>query len=132
MRATRPERPPLLMIIPALVLVVLSACYSWKVESAPLPQLLAGPEPPQVVRVTLPGDFQMEIAQARIDGDSLIGTIPGSDSIRRSVAASQIDGVATRRFDAGKTLLSVFVPVGVVLGIGSMIALEDFHDSFGE
>ncbi len=132
MRATGPEQPSLSRVIPALALIVLSACYSWKVESAPLPELLAGPEPPEVVRVTLPGDFQMEIARPRIEGDSLIGIIPGSASFRRSVASSTIGGVATRRFNAGRTALAVLGPPLVILSIGSMLALQDFHDSFGE
>ena len=118
--------------VSALALLFSLGCYSWKVESAPLPEVLAGPEPPQVVRVTLPGDFQMEIAQPRIDGDSLIGIIPGSDSVRRSVASSQVGGVATKRFNAGLTALAVLGPPLAILSIGSMIALQDFHDSFGE
>jgi hypothetical protein len=132
MRATGPKQLPLFMIIPALVLVALSACYSWKVESAPLPELLAGPDPPQVVRVTLPGDFQMEIAQPRIDGDSLVGIIPGSDSVRRSVPASGIDGVATKRFNAGQTALVVLGPPLAILAFASMISIKEFSDSFDE
>ena len=128
MRATGRESPSLVMMIPSVVLVVLSGCFSWKVVSAPLPELLARPEPPHIV----PGNFQMEITQPRIDGGSLIGIIPGSDSPRRGIASSQIHEVATKRLNVGKTALAVLGPPLVFPSIGSMIALQDFHDSFGE
>jgi hypothetical protein len=132
MRAIGREFPSPVVTMTSLILVVLGGCYSWKVEPAPLPELLERPEPPQVIRVDLPGDFQMEIAQPRIEGDSLVGIVPGSDSVRRSVAASQINGIATRHFDGGKTAVAVLVPPLVILSIGSMIALDDFHDSWGD
>ena len=125
MRATGPKRLFLFMITPAMALTALGACYSWKVESATLPEILARPQPPGEVRVTLPGDFQMELAQPRVDGDSVFGIIPGSDSIPRSVASSQIQRVATKQLDAGQTLLAVVVAPAAVLSIFFVAALDE-------
>jgi len=119
------------ILLPAL-LVGMTGCYSWKVEDAPLPEVLSRSEPPAAIRVTLGRDYQVELSDPRLIGDSLVGKFSPRDSLTRSVPAERITMVESRRLDGLKTAGAVLLPVVVVIGVGGTMAMSEFEDSFDE
>jgi hypothetical protein len=118
-------------LLPAL-LVAMAGCYSWKVEDAPLPEVLSRSEPPVAIRVTLGRDYQVELSDPQLVGDSLMGKFSPRDSLTRSVPAGRITMVESRRLDALRTAGAVLLPVMLVIGVGGYIAMSEYEDSFDD
>lgn len=118
-------------LIPAL-LIAMTGCYAWKVEAAPLPELLSRPEPPATIRVTLGRDYQVELSDPRLVGDSLVGRFSPRDSVTRSVATGRITKVESRRLDGLRTAGAVLLPVMIVIGVGGYVAASEYEGSFDD
>jgi len=125
-------------LLASIMLCVAAACTSWHVETVPPQELIAVKQPPEV-RVTLLGGRRVVVRHPRLAADTLLGTdITGERKgvlvgplLRRDgpdttigFSVSLIQGIATRRASAGRTVLVVggilAVTVGVVASMGCM------------
>jgi len=96
----------------------LTACTSWRVQPVSPAQALSDARP-RDVRVRLRRDGStVVIPQARLVGDSIIGyQEPATFHFtprRVAVALSDVQGVAVRRADAGRTVLAVAAAAGLM------------------
>ncbi len=102
--------------LPTTVLAValsLAGCTSYRVETGPVPQVLAEREPRSVL-VTLSSDREVEVFGPVVSEDSLRGH-PRAEAVQRvSYALSDIRTIKTRRFNLGKSLLYVAIAAGGV------------------
>jgi hypothetical protein len=110
-----------------VVMVVMgAACTEWHVESVSPQQLIAAQ--PSKVRVTLTRGNQLVVRHPSIVADTLVGI--GADPPIR-VPLSQVQGIATRQVNAGRTRLligGIATATAVVVVIN---ALEHVHLNLG-
>ena len=110
------------------MLALLSGCSTWK--HTPLaagdPLAISSERP---IRVTRTDRSILVLQDARIEGDSVIGSI-GNPPMRHAVALSAIQSIDQRQVSAGRTagaavggaaLLLVVVGVGLILYWASML-----------
>lgn len=109
------------VLLLSLTLIALSGCYKWSTVHEPADQAVAGR--PDRVRVTTGDGNEIEIQRPRVESDRIIG-LSGGDTI--SVALSDVDRIAERKFDAP---LFIGAIVGFSL-IGSLIICGGSKDSF--
>jgi hypothetical protein len=91
-----------------VVLVVLGACHTWRVQPVPPAQLLSGASPSQV-RLTLHDGRRVVIRQPVLHSDSVAS---GADDTP-PLAVAEIDSIALRKGDPAKTMGLVMLIVGV-------------------
>ncbi|MDZ4674753.1 MAG: hypothetical protein SGI84_09875 [Gemmatimonadota bacterium] len=109
--ALRIHKHPLAMA--TVVLAALAGCTSYRIETAPVAQVVAEREPRSVL-VTLSSDREVELFGPVIADDSLRGH-PRAESVQRvSYALADIRTVKTKRFNLGKSLLYVAIAAGGV------------------
>ncbi len=93
----------------------LSGCTGWH-------EVAMGSPPPisdhaQSLRLTLTDGRPIELRNARIVGDSVIGGSPA----RTSVAVHDIKTLAERRANGGKTMLAVIGTLGALAAVGLLV-----------
>ncbi len=90
------------------LMLVLAGCTSWKTQSAPPAEVIAGSTGDHV-RVTRFDGSILELTKAAVSADSLSGHALGSkDSLSRTtIPLADVQSVAVRRISAGKTALLV-------------------------
>lgn len=93
------------------LLVSGSACSTWQVRSAPVREVVAAPLPR--ARVTLRDGARMQLWEARVEGDSLVGHLT-DDPARTAFALADVATVETWEPSAAKTAQ---MTVMVVLGL---------------
>lgn len=107
--------PPASSVILALLLPVATGCTSYRVDTQPVPLVLAERAPKSVL-LTLRSNREVELFGPVVIGDSLRGHETAESVQRRTVALADIQTIRTRRFNLGKTLLfAAGIAGGVVL-----------------
>ena len=94
--------------VTALLLpVLLAGCQEWRVATEPLP-------PPTHVRLVMVEGPNVELWNARVVGDSVVGSQESDRAIRLGVPLSKVKQVQRRAYNVFETSALVFV--GVVGG----------------
>ena len=106
--------------IAALLLVLLTACYSWRPTTV-TPQQLISEELPSFVRVTLSSGETIFFENPSVRNDSIVGT---GSSVR--VASRDIRLLEVRRFSVGKTI-GLVVPL-IVVGLAVIVIVDCFNE----
>lgn len=106
-----------------LLLALHAGCSSWRVQPAAPAEVLAE-QPHKRVRLTLVDSGRVEIHCPRLANDSVIGVRSDTTGCRAiapaaardsvAVALSQVDSVAVRKADVGKSIGLFF---GVIAGV---------------
>ncbi len=102
--------------IAALLLVLLTACYSWRPTTVS-PQTLIPAEQPSYVRVTLTGGEIIFFENPSVRNDSIVGT---GSSVR--VASRDVRLFEERRFSVGKTT-GLVLPL-VLVGVAAVVFID--------
>ncbi len=100
--------------IAALLLVLVTACYTWRPTTVS-PQTLIATEQPSSVRVTLTGGAVVTLQSPTMRSDSIIGVLGGAVV---AVASSDVGWVEVRRFSIWKTIGFVYVSTAVASAMG--------------
>ena len=98
----------------ALLVVLLTACHSWR-PAAASPQWLIPAEQPSSVRVTLTGGEVVTLRSPTMRSDSIIGVLGGAVV---AVASSDVGWVEVRRFSIWKTIGLVYASSAVASAMG--------------
>ncbi len=98
----------------ALLVVLLTACHSWRPTAAG-PQRLIATEQPSSVRVTLTGGEVVTLQSPTMRSDSIIGVLGGAVV---AVASSDVGWVEVRRFSIWKTIGLVYASTAVASAMG--------------
>lgn len=121
---TRSPRSLAIILLLALLVPAAQACTSYRVETLPVPMVLAEREP-KSVRVILRSNREVELFGPVIVGDSLRGHETAESVQRRTVALADIQTISTRRFNPGKSALFVVGIVGGVLTYQLLMSLNE-------
>ena len=95
--------------ITALVALTTTACSSWHTEAAPAPAVLSEKHP-SFIRVELTSGKRIDIYDAKLQGDSIVGLTARRGKAAAypiAVATKEVKHVATRKFSAGRTAMAV-------------------------
>lgn len=104
--------------------ILLGACTSYRVQTAPLPEVLAERSPRSVL-LTLTADRQVELFDPVVSGDTVRGNLTSASVDRRSVSLRDVRTVAVRQFNLGKSLLAVLAAVGGVVTYQLLMSLNE-------
>lgn len=115
----------------ACILLVqsISACSSWFVQPTTPRDLIAG-QHPQRLRITRTDSSHIVLTKPQIRGDSLYGSaehglrIGGSDRRSIVIPLPDVQEVAVRKFDGGKTAFAGAAVAGVAALIITMATLQ--------
>lgn len=108
-----PRTHPHPLALAALLTGTAAGCTTYRVETAPVPQVMAEREPRSVL-ITLSSNREVELFGPVVDDDSLRGH-PRAEAVQRvSYALADIRTIKTRRFNLGKSLLYVAIAAGGV------------------
>jgi hypothetical protein len=99
---------PRLAVVSLALVLALGGCSRWQVEETS-PATVLGFKPPGAIRVEREDGSVVELVQARIEGDTLTGLVPGSakpgEPFRRvSIPLDGIQRLASRRSDTRRTI----------------------------
>ena len=104
----------------ALALSVhLVGCYSWK--AAPVGPVLQAQQP-DLIRVTTVDGQRIELVQWTVRGDSLVGTHPRRNT-SAALALADVQDIKVRRLSGVKTGLAVGIPLVIIGGFVTVIAI---------
>ena len=125
------SRPLFLKRPVAAVLVVLqlSGCTSWNVETLPPAELISQKHPDRLRVEQLDGKRVM-IYGPEVQGDSLRGRPSASSKGSRAVTLASVSSVSTWHFSAGKTL-GLTLGVVAVAAAAALIALASWDGPLG-
>ena len=107
MSARVPRRPHPLWPRTALV-ALLAACHTWRTQPVSPAELLASPPP--LVRLKLHDGRRIVVRHPAIRADSVVSQAPNDPF---ALALGEVDSVAVRKGDAGKTIGLVVLILGV-------------------
>jgi hypothetical protein len=105
-RAPRRTYP---MWLRTTVLVMLAACHSWRTQPVNPAELLATAPPPKV-RLKLHDGRRIVVRQPALRADTIVSQAPNDPF---ALALGEVDSVAVRKGDGGKTTGLVLLIVGV-------------------
>ena len=115
---TRTGSVPWTRVVGSILLAVqVAGCSTWRVEQVPPEQLLRDRAPTEV-RVVRADGSQLVLGRPTISGDSLTGVGGGTP---KGVPLADINTIATRHGDAGKSVLLGLGIVGGVLAIAAVV-----------
>ena len=101
--------------IAALLIVLLTACHSWRPTSAS-PQQLISEEGPSSIRVLLSDGRELTLTNLMMRDDSIV--IGRTQDGTASFAVREVRRLEVRRFSTSKTVgLSLLTAVGVTTGV---------------
>lgn len=100
----------LIPILIAMLCLTIAGCHSWQVQGGPA---LAAADSTKAVRVTLKSGAVIDLTAPHVYGDSVVG-ISRISGQRIAFAAADVQSVAVRRVNAGRTVLAA-AGVAVVL-----------------
>ncbi len=107
-------------VIAALLLVLLTACQSWRPTTVS-PQQLISEEMPSLVRVTLTNGETVTVTEPTIRNDSIVGVTEPVGALTRSgavgVAARDVHVLEMRGFSVTKTIALAVPLILVATGI---------------
>ena len=94
----RPRQPTGLKVAVATLLLALqlASCTTWKTQTVP-------PPAPSHVRLVMAEGPSVELWQARVVADSLVGFLDATGTLRGGVPVAKVKQVQTRGVSAGKT-----------------------------
>jgi hypothetical protein len=119
--STRSNRP---WVKRANVVLALSlaACTSWRVQSEPVPEALPQGAKPRTIRVLLRSGQRVEMFDAALSGDSIIGYSrpEGQPSAQRLAVAT--GDVAQLEFRHSNPILSALGMAGITAGVLIIVA----------
>ncbi len=95
-------------VIAALLLVLLTACYSWQPTTVS-PQQLIPEEQPSSVRVTLMNDETVTVRDPTMRNDSIVGATDAGRALTRravGVASRDVRLLEVRRLSVSKSVLT--------------------------
>jgi len=92
-----------------VLVVLLAACHTWRTQPESPANLLAASPPPQV-RLRLHDGRRIVVQRPALRADTVVSQAPDDPF---AVALGEVDSVAVRKGDTGKTLGLVFLMVGV-------------------
>ena len=99
-------------VIAALLLVLLTACHSWRPTTVS-PQTLIPDEQPSAVRVTLTSGEVITFQSPMMRNDSIVSA---TDASVTAVASRDVRYLEVQRFDPGKTIgVLVLTAVGAAV-----------------
>ena len=91
------------------------ACSTWQVRTAPVREAVAAPVPR--ARVTLRDGARLQLWNARVEGDSLVGRLT-DDTTRTAFAVADVSVLETWEPSTAETVkMSVIVVLGVAVAI---------------
>lgn len=102
--------PPMRRTLPVLLFALslaLGGCHSWYPQSSPVPDVVASRNGRGLVRVLRHDGGVTVLANARVVGDSIVGTA-GNPPRHQAVALANVERIETRRTDAMETGVLVF------------------------
>ena len=109
----------------ALLLAVLGACSSWRVQPVAPAQLL-GQSSPSQVRLRLHDGRRVVVHQPVLRSDSVVSATPGDSA---ALAIAEVDSVELRKGDPAKTIGLTLLIVGTPMILCA--ATCDFGPDFG-
>ena len=110
------RKPPLARrIIAALLMVLLTACHSWRPTTVS-PQRLIAEDQPSSVRVTVMDDETVTIDDPTMRNDSIVGVTDAGVG----VASRDVRSLEVRRFSVGKT---IELGLGIAAGLAAVAAV---------
>jgi len=112
-----------------LLLAVLGACSSWRVQPVAPAQVL-GQSPPSQVRLRLHDGRRVVVRQPVLRSDSVVSASPGDSS---ALAIAEVDSLEVRKGDAAKTigLVALIVGTPMILCAATCDFGPDFGSGFG-
>ena len=110
-------RPLTRRVIAALLLVLLTACYSWQPTTVS-PQRLIAEDQPSSVRVTLTNGETVTIENPTVRNDSIVALTGGVTGFV-GVASRDVRLLEVQRSDSGKTIGAV-----VLTAVGAAVVLR--------
>lgn len=125
----------------ATLLALQAGCSSWRVQPV-APATLLAEHPPSRVRLTLTDGSKVELHDPRLANDTVVGMKHATNSRPEdrtalkpqaadtvTVALAQVDSVAVRKGDAGKSVgLFLGIVIGLVLVSAAVCAATDCLD----
>ena len=103
-----------------------SGCVAWRVESVPAAQLLRG-NGPTAVRIGKADRTRMEIYDAHLSGDSIVGHPTDRAIARVAIPLNQIQTISTRHKSFGRTVL---ITLAVAGGVGAYALLQSLNQGY--
>ena len=109
-------------LIAALLLVLVTACYSWRPTTVS-PQTLIATEQPSSVRATLTNGEVVTVQSPIMRNDSIVGA---TDASVAAVASRDVRLLEVRQFELGPTIgVVVLSVVGGVLLYALILCIDD-------
>ena len=119
-RPTMSTRTPLARrVIAALLLVLLTACHSWRPTTVS-PQQLIPEEQPSPVRFTLTNGETVTIKDPTMRNDSIVGVTDADGALRTSavgVALRDVRLLEVRHFSVAKTIILAVPFIGLAVWV---------------
>ena len=109
-------------VIAALLLVLLTGCYSWRPTTISPAQLIAEEEP-STVRVTLRDGTQLTLGDPTIRNDSIVG-----EDGEAQVVVSDVFRLELRQLNVTKTVVVGIFVAPVVLAVVLVVACVESDD----
>jgi hypothetical protein len=100
-----------------LIIAYSAACHSWQTVGPTPTEYLQGHKV-EDARITRTDGTVLELQNPRVAGDSLTGQLPGSPP--RSLPLSEVDSLAVRRTDAGRTMLLIGGITAIVISASAL------------
>lgn len=110
-KSTRMKRANVVLVLS------LAACTSWRVQTDPVPEALPQGGKPRTIRVLLRSGQRVELFDAALSGDSIIGfSRPEQQTVAQRVAVAAAD-VAQLEFKHSNPILSALGMAGIGVGV---------------
>lgn len=103
------------------IVAVLAACTTWAHQSAPAAQVVAD-HPGALVRVTRTDHSVITLRDARVAGDSLVGTTDDKARLHVAMPVADVASVDTREVSAARTAGLGVGAVGALLAVAGIAA----------
>src|SRR5262245_47654741 len=110
--------------VTALVVLATTGCQSWRVQTDVAPSVVKESHAKRM-RVMLKSGEWVEITDAHVEGDSLVGLVRQS---RFAVGIDDVDRIATQHLSVVKSALAV---VGIVLAVSVIAGANATSSSSG-
>ena len=114
-------------VIAALLLVLLTACHSWRPTTVS-PQQLIPEEQPSLVRVTLIDGETVTVRDPTMRNDSIVGVTDAVGALTRrgvGVASRDVRSLEVRGVSVTKNIVLAVSLIGVVVGVVEFVRWVD-------
>ena len=117
--------------VKAVLALSLAACSTWRVQTGPTPEVL-GSQKPRMVRLSLRSGERIQLFDAALIGDSVVGfTVPSRrpGAQRLAVAAADVTKVEFQKTNAVLTVVAIGVIVLAVAALAGAAAVSSAQPS---